>query len=165
MRPGGGKEKGSSFERLVCVRLSKWASRGKRDDIFWRSSMSGGRATIGLQKGISRKTQTGDISAIHQLGSNLIKNFLIECKSYRDLQVANFVFEKPSILGKFWDKLVKDSKVVGKIPLLIAKQNRFPIFIVTTNQFRGLVSIIPIPIFKTRKDLDIYLLDDWIPEI
>ena len=52
MRKGGGKEKGSSFERLVCKRMSMWLSKGERDDLFWRSAMSGGRATVQLRDDI-----------------------------------------------------------------------------------------------------------------
>lgn len=37
--------KGSGFERELAKTLSLWISSGKTDDIFWRSSASGGRAT------------------------------------------------------------------------------------------------------------------------
>ena len=63
-RPGYGKQKGSGFERTICHELSMWISHGKHDDLFWRSSMSGGRATVMFKKGGQNRTQNGDITAI-----------------------------------------------------------------------------------------------------
>ena len=51
-KPGYGKQKGGEYERTVCKKLSLWVSNGTRDDIFWRSAMSGGRATLQRKKGI-----------------------------------------------------------------------------------------------------------------
>ena len=70
-----GKLKGGAFEREICVKLSKWVSYGERDDLFWRSAMSGGRQTVGFKKGINRKNQAGDITAIDPIGQKLIDSF------------------------------------------------------------------------------------------
>ena len=51
MRKGGGKAKGSSFERLICKELSLWITGGEHQDVFWRSAMSGGRSTVAMKKG------------------------------------------------------------------------------------------------------------------
>jgi hypothetical protein len=51
MRKGGGKQKGSQFERDVCRELSLWVSHGKQEDVYWRSAMSGGRSTVAALKG------------------------------------------------------------------------------------------------------------------
>ena len=40
------KEKGSSNERKLSRQLSLWFTNGESDDIFWRSTNSGGTATI-----------------------------------------------------------------------------------------------------------------------
>ena len=37
MRSGGGKQKGSAFEREICKKLSLWFTENERDDIFFRS--------------------------------------------------------------------------------------------------------------------------------
>jgi len=42
MKKGGGKNKGSSFERKICKELSLWWSGGKSDSIFYRTGGSGG---------------------------------------------------------------------------------------------------------------------------
>ena len=82
MKQGAGKQKGSSFERKICKELSLWITDGERDDLFWRSSNSGGRATIVAVDG-TRHTQSGDISAIHPLGHAFTETFVVECKHHR----------------------------------------------------------------------------------
>jgi len=75
--------KGSSFERKICKRLSKWWSGGNRDDIFWRSSQSGGRATQRAKKGKQTFGSYGDIAAVDPVGQPLMKMFTIELKRGR----------------------------------------------------------------------------------
>lgn len=126
MRPGGGKHKGSAFERRVCRDLSLWVSRGERDDIFWRSSMSGGRATIGLRVGNVRASQAGDVSAIHALGERLLGHVVVECKSYADLDLFSGVANDTGKLRRFWDELRRHAAKFGKRPMLVARQNGMP---------------------------------------
>ncbi len=77
MRPGGGHSKGASFERQVCRDLSLWLTEGKHDDCFWRSAMSGGRATVRFKKGRTSRSQAGDISPISGIGEKLTDLFLL----------------------------------------------------------------------------------------
>lgn len=72
--------KGSDFEREICKRLSKWWTKGERDDVFWRTSQSGGRATQRNKKGQSTHGSYGDIAAVDPIGAPLIKMFTIELK-------------------------------------------------------------------------------------
>ena len=53
--------KGPSFEREVCEKLSLWWTDGKRDDVFMRTSGSGGKATARRKKGKDTPFQGGDI--------------------------------------------------------------------------------------------------------
>lgn len=124
MKAGGGKTKGGTFERLICVKLSKWVSEGKKDDLFWRSAMSGGRATVGAKKGIKRDSQSGDISAIAPEGHKLTNSFSIECKTYASLMLEGLLFEKKGGISSFWSQTVRDALNSEKMPMLIAKQNR-----------------------------------------
>ncbi len=128
MKAGGGKSKGSSFEREVCVKLSKWISDGKRDDIFWRSAMSGGRATVGSKKNIIRNTQVGDITSVDPLGNKLTNKYIIECKYYKNIHVESLLFGKPknNSIYEFWIKLNKQCIEFRKDPILIIKQNNLP---------------------------------------
>jgi hypothetical protein len=82
VKKGGGKGKGSSFERKVCVLLSLWVTNGKKKDAFWRSSMSGGRATIHVKRG-DKNRQAGDIAAVAPEGHQFTDVFFAECKHVR----------------------------------------------------------------------------------
>lgn len=125
MRAGGGKQKGASYERKVCVLLSLWLTRGAQEDLFWRSAMSGGRSTVSYAKGKRLASQAGDISSIHKLGNAFIDRFLIECKAYRDLEFEKLVKGTGHLLA-FWREASLQSSNYDKIPLLIAKQNQYP---------------------------------------
>lgn len=73
--------KGGAFEREISKKLSLWWSEGKRDDIFWRSSQSGGRATFRGKKGKDTFGSHGDIAALDPIGAPLIKLFCFELKT------------------------------------------------------------------------------------
>lgn len=126
MRPGGGKAKGSAYERRVCKDLSLWLSNGKRDDLLWRSAMSGGRATIGGGKGLKRAAQAGDISGVDDAGIRFTTEFYVECKHLRDLQIDKFVICGTGVLSDVWLDAARKAKRVDKFPIVIAKQNRLP---------------------------------------
>jgi hypothetical protein len=128
MKPGYGKQKGGSFEREICKKLSLWISNNERDDLYWRSAMSGGRASVQFKKGKINKTQLGDISSIDSEGEILTNNWVVECKSYKNLHVDSLIFGKPikdSIYG-YWNTLYNLCVQTNKRPLLIAKQNGKP---------------------------------------
>lgn len=123
MKAGSGKGKGSGFERLICHELSLWISRGEHDDLFWRSSLSGGRATVMFKKGGQNRTQCGDITAIHPDGNPLTDQYLISCKFYHTLNFQGAITGSKNGLSAFWTECVEEAKRYGKIPMLIAKQN------------------------------------------
>lgn len=77
-RKGAGK--GSSFEREICKMLSLWWTGGERDDVFWRSSQSGGRATIRKRTGKTTAGSYGDIAAIDVIGAPLLQYITFELK-------------------------------------------------------------------------------------
>lgn len=124
MRPGGSKQKGASFERLVCKQLSLWITNGDKPDVFWRSAMSGGRSTVFAKKGREAATQAGDISATGAEGHLLTDKFFIECKFYRDLSLLSFLFgHQRGKLHEFWSVAKREAKQHKKAPMMIAKQN------------------------------------------
>lgn len=126
MKKGGGKQKGSEFERQVCKDLSMWISGGQRKDLFWRSAMSGGRATLALKKSESAVSQAGDVSAIDQLGYDFIKTYLVECKAYKNLNFHHMLSMSNGEFVTFWLKVKDDASLNRKQPMLIAKQNYIP---------------------------------------
>lgn len=124
-----GKAKGGEYERAVCKRLSLWMSRGLRDDLFWRSAMSGGRATLRFAKGAYNKSQAGDVTAIDSHGERLTSKFLIECKFYKDLRILSLLLPQDDkspkdTLADFWHQCSIDAGRAGRLPMLIAKQNQ-----------------------------------------
>jgi hypothetical protein len=130
VRPGGGKAKGSEFERDICKKLSRWVSHGEREDLFWRSAMSGGRATVGKKKGKDHAKHAGDISATHPLGHNLTDKFYIECKYYADLKFDSWILNGEGPLAGFW-KVAREQAAEHKLlPMLIVKQNRSEVFMI-----------------------------------
>lgn len=131
-RPGAGK--GASFERKICKALSLWVSGGKRTDIFWRTAMSGGRATFHRRQGVDIR-QTGDICSVSPEGRILTDKWVIECKHHRTLEFTSFLFsghtERPGRLTRFWEAVQKEAEACGRKPMLIACQNFFPILVIT----------------------------------
>jgi hypothetical protein len=123
MRKGGGKQKGASFEREISVALSLWVSGGKDKDLFWRSAMSGGRATVAYRKGDTLKRQTGDITANAPEGHALTDLFFVEVKFYKDLEVDSLVYTGKGKLAEFWKIACTEAAKYGKRPMLIAKAN------------------------------------------
>lgn len=122
----GSKVKGSQFERDVCKQLSLWISNGTRDDLTWRSAMSGGRASVQFKKGESNITQAGDISSIDPISAMFINTFYIECRFYKDLNIASSFIKGNGKLREFWLEVIDKAEQAKRLPLLIARQNRMP---------------------------------------
>lgn len=124
MRRGGGHAKGAQWEREVAVILSNWLSSNEKSDIFWRSSMSGGRSTVAFKKG-GRKlaNQVGDLTCIDPLGTFFINAFAIEIKFYANLDWQGLLTGKGKLLT-FWAEINEQARRYGKHPLMIVRQNR-----------------------------------------
>lgn len=159
MKRGHGKQKGSGFERVVCKQLSLWVSHGAHKDLFWRSAMSGGRATIA--KGAVR--QAGDITAVAPEGHSLTDRFYIEGKFYADLALPRFFLEGTGILAKFWATTCNQAQKYGREPMLIAKQNQYPVMVLMdAGALPKLVAAtIPHVLFQ-HKGILLCLLDDLL---
>lgn len=161
MRKGGGKAKGSSFERQICKELSLWISGGEFADIFWRSAMSGGRSTVAMKKGTKLSAQAGDVSSIHSLGNEFIDRFMIEAKFYKTLNYESLIKGKGNLLA-FWQRATHDAKLHGKKPLLIAKQNHFPIVVCLSKAGIRHFRITKIKLKVYEADMYVILWDDFL---
>jgi len=115
------KRKGSKFEIDICRALTKWVTGKEKPEIFWRSSLSGGRATVAARKGI-QSNALGDISAIDARGDFFVKAFFVECKSYRAINFS-FILEERGLLLKWWLWTKKQADKAGRIPVVVFKQN------------------------------------------
>ena len=125
---GAGKLKGGKFERLVCKQLSAWVTGGQRKDVFWRSAMSGGRATV---HGSSVR-QAGDVTAVAPEGHALTDKYMVECKHERDLQFDRFTVQHRGPLMRYWLKLNQQCHVHDRLPMLVARQNGWPVLVLLT---------------------------------
>lgn len=158
MKTGGGKSKGSAFERYCCKRLSLYVTMGKRDDVFWRSAMSGGRATLQLRKDIVNRAQSGDMTAIAPEGYALCDRCLFENKSYADLGIPQSLLKGSGLLAKFWRDTQKAAARYDKVPVLIVKQNLIPVFVLCPpglKLFRG-----PPIMTLLRLEAELYLFEE-----
>lgn len=131
MKPGAGKRKGSSFERDVSRALSLWITNGKLEDCLWRSAMSGGRATAARKKG-SVVRQAGDITAVAPEGHVLTDHWYIECKFYKDFEIASMLIANTGKLASFWNIARHQSAHHKKFPMLIFKSNRMPVLVIVS---------------------------------
>lgn len=105
-----GAHKGSAFERHLCTTLSLWWTEGKRDDIFWRSSCSGGRATIRSRKNKKTSNQYGDITAIDSIGQPLLDLCIVEAKrGYKDSNIACMVDRPRNIKQQTFEAWIEQS--------------------------------------------------------
>lgn len=141
MKAGRGKGKGSAFERQVCNDLSRLVQPKTHETLFWRSAMSGGRATVRAKVKKRDSSQAGDISCVHPAGAWLVENFVIECKFYKDLSLMSSLLERKGLLAKFWREVRKLAKKHGKEPLLIARQNRTRTLVLTTSNGHHVLSV------------------------
>jgi hypothetical protein len=113
--------KGAKFEREVCVKLSRWVSQGQRIDLFWRTAMSGGRATV-----YGRNVrQCGDVCAVAPEGHDFSDRYFTEIKHRQHLDIHGLLSGTGNLI-KFWRKTCRQAAMYNRIPLMIAKQDRLP---------------------------------------
>lgn len=93
-----GRDKGMQFERNICKYLSLWISNNERDDIFWRSAASGGRATNRAKSGKKTSNSAGDICATDEKGFVFLSKVTLELKrGYNEAHLTNLVDTLPHI--------------------------------------------------------------------
>jgi len=124
------KQKGASNERSVCRQLSLWVTHGTKEDVFWRSAMSGGRATVAKRKGKKLASQAGDISSVDINGHILTDHFYIETKHVKNLCLDRFIVTRTGPLVKYWNTACLEATTYNKQPLLIVKQNLLPALLI-----------------------------------
>ena len=126
MKAGGGKIKGSAFERKICKALSFWFTENERDDVFFRSASSGAMATQRFKKGKKTSGQVGDVTSTDLEGIKFINEFSIELKSYKDFSLDFLIYKNKSLIHSWWEQCTTDAKIDNKTPLLIIKKNNKP---------------------------------------
>ncbi len=131
--------KGSNFEREICKLLSLWWTNNKRDDVFWRTSGSGARATTRSKTKQKTFGQYGDVQATDPIGQPLIDLCTIELKrGYSKSTFADLIEEsqtanaKPCAYYQFIKQARQDHNKAGSLSwmLIIKRDRRKPIIII-----------------------------------
>jgi len=151
-----GKAKGGAFEREIAKKLSVWITGTSETNVLWRTAGSGARATQSYKSGRKQDAQIGDLGSIHPAGHWFQQHFICECKNYKNLDLIPFIFKNKGILAGFWKKLLEESNIYSRVPLLIAKQNFIPEFIMTD------IDIIGLEPFITVRCVRFYWLNDTL---
>jgi len=160
MRAGGGKQKGAAFERWLSKQLSLWLSEGKREDLLWRSAMSGGRSTVALRQAKKLGAQAGDLSSIDKLSHSFIERFMVEAKAYQSLEFQNFIKGTGKLID-FWNVAKREAKRYDKLPMLVAKQNNHPVIVCLSR--KGMLTFgLKAKVKVLDRDLNIVLMDDFL---
>lgn len=163
------KAKGTGYERVICKRLSLWVSEGANEDLYWRSAMSGGRATVAGKRGKSLARQAGDITATAPEGHSLTDFFYIECKAYRNLGLDRFQWLGQGTLAKFWKDTKKQAALHRRHPMMIVKQNGFPSLVILAHwtqvepraTFAMPAHAFMVPLGELEKVPFVLLIDHW----
>ncbi len=111
-------------------KLSLWWSGGKWDDLFWRASQSGGRATVRGRKGARTFGQAGDIAATHPDGQALLSKVTIELKrGYSGKTFADLLDRPANSAQQQFEGFVEQASAAAKLAqtagwLLITKRDK-----------------------------------------
>lgn len=102
--------KGAEYERHLCKELSLWWTEGDRNDIFWRTSQSGGRATTRAKTGQRTFGQYGDIQAVDPLGLPLLQLVTVETKRGYSKESFSNVLDKLDRGVSQWEGFLKQAQ-------------------------------------------------------
>lgn len=131
--------KGGEFERDFSKKFSKYITGGERDDLFWRSSQSGGRATMRAKKGKTTAGSYGDITAIDADYAYITETICFELKKgYNGTNLQDLLDstkKEPEYIA-FWNQCYRDA-VLGQRPVccVVAKRDRKKAVIILPRSF------------------------------
>jgi hypothetical protein len=127
-----GRSKGLSAERRIAYRFSEWLGAAKGEPWLWRSIASGALATTSSKSGdYTKKGAAGDLMAVNEKASLFIETFYVEIKSVKDLQLESLLLARKGFLYKVWKDTQEKSLQYSRVPVVVAKQNRYPEVLVT----------------------------------
>lgn len=141
-----GKGKGSAFERQVAKQLSLWLSEGLEDSWVWRTSNSGGRATIRTRQGKGTSGGSGDLTYTDHRAAWFFDLFSIELKcGYANAEISALIDSNQAepMLLKFWKQATTDADPHSvKSPILIVKRNnKVPLLFLSKYTYAKLVAV------------------------
>ena len=122
--------KGRTFEIALATQLSLWWTEGERDDVFWHTHDSGGRATKRAAKGKKTKNLHGDICAVDPIGQPLIDMITFEAKrGYNRHTLADLLDKPDGAAAQEWEKWIEKAHTsqvnAGSLSwMIVAKRDR-----------------------------------------
>lgn len=131
MRRGGGKAKGSKFERDSGKALSLWLTYDKHPDIFSRNVLSGGAFTRAETAKKVTARAPGDLMAAHPLAFKFLQKFSIECKHLKDIGLEAWLWDgqAKTSFGEIIDLARRQALSINLQYMVIAKQNNRDVLI------------------------------------
>lgn len=129
----------------MAVRFSQWWSGDENcTDLFWRTAMSGGRATVRARKGLKTRGHAGDLCATDSFGQPLTRYCILELKKGHqgNATVQDLLDKKKggTVYGGWIEKLEKACETHGipywmiihgrdkREPLVLFSEKAFPDF-------------------------------------
>ena len=106
---GASRSKGARFERSVVNDLARWLGSD------WQVK----RNPTDRQRG-----EMGDAGDVIVTGGPFVFPFSIECKHYRELGREWVIRPDKGPLKRFWLQTCEQARIVGKVPLLLLRQDR-----------------------------------------
>lgn len=110
--------KGSSFERDVCRRLTHWwTSDPAADVLYWRTSQSGGRATTRKKAGkVTNRAHHGDIYALGEVGAELTKLIAWELKNgYKRASLHDVLARRDISAQQTYEEWIKQASTAAQL--------------------------------------------------
>lgn len=178
-------EKGASFEREICRKFSLWWSMGDREDIFWRTSGSGARATQrGRRNGLSTANSSADMAYLDEVGKPFLDVCCVEMKrgyssfkggEHLDILELLDRGERKKALPlflRFWGEISEKAASLEKEPVLIFRRDRHQSCVVFRSPFfkslernwggfegsRLILSLPDFPSFRCLEDYSLVVL-------
>ena len=126
MRVGGGKAKGSQWERDCGKAISLWLTHGERPDIMSRNVLSGGSFTNAENAGKVSSRMPGDMMAAHPLAFRFLSRFSVECKFLKDIGLLQYLLDPrmQNPLAIIIALARRQAKAINCEFMVIAKQDR-----------------------------------------
>lgn len=122
--------KGAAFERELAKRFSLWWTQDTRDDVFWRSSNSGGRATVRRRAGKKTFGHCGDLAATDPIGQPFLNAVTVELKcGYTKCVFADALDRADHLLQSEWEGFIEQARRAARNAetphwLLITRRNK-----------------------------------------
>ena len=163
MRAGGGKNKGSEFEREICRKLTKWLFGYEKPEKFWRTSASGAKATMAMRRGQATKMH-GDIMSIDREAEFFTNHFYLECRFYQDVDILDMLSAQGLVYKWWFDDCVEKARACNKVPMLIFKKNRSKVYVMlmlSTNKWlEDIFKPYPLNYLKFTRHCKVYEFED-----